>query len=1041
MTLIRIPSWKFNGDNPVVDGQEVVCPRDVAFEASDELIDVLDQSCIYYTLVKGDLTFPSSAPVRVPERTSGKLRQIDQLLGNGSVLALAQGSHPIFALSGTDLITTGPIGLGDRKAIIAESLGDLHAQYPLNYTGIAGDTPTTVIPNPKPFDPAQTWENDFEAVADDTTLRSLNGWEDYAAFAGNGGTRDSLKVVGGKLLGGIRAGDGTWQSGTHVVRNLGVLKQTILLEGVNLDTDGDGAANTVLIVVVGANPATGAYLAIRYYPPGSIGVNISDGTQMLVSNGSGGQFPNILLNCNIEIKLLDTDSDGVPDRMSIKAYDGNMSVSRTYDIPANARSALGTYAGFGSSTANNLSIDKITMSGDAAYPDTRVTATAVAEIASAVKATSTIAYYAPTPAAYEIRVYSGATEVIAWEPALVVENATAGTATLATTTPIAAQWKGNELTVSVRRAGDAGIQSGVTHYGTGISLGQNASVINSLFARRAYTNMLVQANWQDPLDGWNVVYTNDPATAYLQVGNNPPPIYTGVPRISATGHPLKSGLNLNFCGPDWDGTTKTIVLEWDGGNVSLISLRCGYHAEADASLTALNGTRHFAGANNRITFRFNPPNTLNANGSYGPNYLSCTVNINEASPPTNMRMYVEGDDLSQRFTPAFIAMTNELGGPIRHMDGLQMNKHDNIVKHGVAWSQRSTRASIAVNSHPLGICLEDMAELSVLTNRPLWWNITPAMAYSPAGLDHLDKAVKLMWAGTGSGTTAKLSDINQPLYIEAGNELWNMGAFVAPHWMAQQHMTAGWYPATVNHGGDPVKPFATWMANMSERLWAHRQISRVVEPVVPSEKLVRVFGVQHGGVGGGAPDLSAILNPSQGLFTLPNADCGWNDGAGIDMISYAQYVGGDHNGGGGASMPPSSPAPSSVAAWLRAEFIAGDVNSQRWNSFARSYGKKVGQYEFGFNVGSINMTAAEEWALRSSTAYKAVAMEIFTSLSRVNEGPVCLYSDIGGIIATPEGGGYVNRWGNYVFPGSPANKGWEAASEWWAEYVSEGGDT
>jgi hypothetical protein len=727
--------------------------------------------------------------------------------------------------------------------------------------------------------------------------------------------------------------------------------------------------------------------------------------------------------------LLDADGDGVPDRISVRVVGALYDQKQVYNLPAGA-SYLGTYAGLSSATPANNAIDYLNMSGAAVYPDLGVTRSAIVTIDGIPKATSTIAYYEAAATAYEMRVTSGATEVLAWEPTLVVENAVAGIATLASTTPLATNWRGNDLTISVRKVGGSNILSGTTHYGAGLSLGQGTTLHASRGARRAYTNMAIQGIWQDPNDSWRYVYNNDPATATVQNLPNIP-AYTGAPRLSLTGHPLKSGLSLTFCAPEWDGTNKRIIVEWDGGNITLANVRSG-DSRISASIGTLNGKTSFTGVNNRISFLMTPINTLDA-GKYEGNSLTASFNIDEGNPPTNLRIYVEGDNLSQRFTQSFIDFCKELGGPIRHMDGLQMNKHDNIVRHGVAWSQRSTRANIGLDSHPLGICLEDLAELSVLTSRPLWWNVTPAMAYSPAGIDYVEKSARLLWLGTESGTTARLSDIEQPVHLEIGNELWNMGTFTAPHWMAQQHMDAGWYPATVNHGGDPSKPFSTWMANMSERLWVHRRVSRAVGATIPANKLVRVFGVQHINPNG---EQSAMQNPTQGLFPLPHEDCGWNGGAGIDMVAYAQYVGGDPLAGGPTGNIPATPDPAAVAVWLKDAFATSSIQTSSWNSFARANGFKVGQYEFGFSIGGINMTAAEEWTLRSTAEYKALLKEIYTSLSQFSEGPVCLFLDSSILIS-----GTGHRWANFVFPGSPANKGWEAASEWWAEYVSEGGDT
>lgn len=938
------------------------------------------------------------------------------------------------------LTATGP---GGQSTII--TTGVIPITNPLS---------NSTSPYPKPYDPALAWSSDFSAYPNGTPLSSLTGWNNTVLTGdGNSGSATSTIINNGKLTATVVPQVATWSGGRLTVRDLGVKVQTIRVDGAYMDVPNDGTINGCLPIALGVNPTTGAFIVVNAVPKYRYAImNIKNsagewvvrnevlGTTIGIFDGGGGVYDYVFA-------LEDQDEDGIADTLSYSVI-GIAGSKRTFTLPAGLAAQLGTYAGVSTAFNSSSSINSLQLAGAAVYPDLTIQTIG---LNNEKKISAVIKYYSNTSDKYEMQVSVGSNVILNYHECNITANNIAGTATIVSPNVIGNQYRGVDIKVNIRKVSTNIMVEKTFFYNQPISYGQNAGSFGGIQSsdggtRQVYTNLAISSHWQDPTDSWHTVYYNDPVTAYNTTAEDAANrvIYNGPARISAKGSPLKSGMNLTFMGPDPrpDGQSVTLEMTWTGGaEVTLTGLRSA-HDILNASLATLNPTP--PKGINKLEFRCTPTMLLDPPDNNGNYYsgiaIAAYVNYTGVNPPDNISIHIKGSDLSKRFTQSYLDMMTSLPGPIRHMQGLCSNQTDDIVRHTLNWNLRSRQNGIAISSHPLGIPLEDAVEISYRSNRPLWWNLPASSPYSTVGKDYIRRAADLIWNGVDSDISFKLSDQSHQLIAELGNELWNVNwpFYQAYSYIIKQGIAAGRYPTTfVDRGVTYQMIDILWPASIPERLWATREIMQVIAEKVPLANLDRVLGLQHANASG---QWSSLRDSSYGgqLSNLPE-QAKFNNLDGIDTLAYAHYIGGDHNSGSGQALPTGN-SPAIVRDWIIDSWEVSKQLTIEWNGYAKTIGKKVAQYEFGFNLGLVYMTREEELVLRASDEYTEALNYVFDDMARVTGGWVAVYTDMGGVytggprmVDGVRVGSPIDRWAQYVIPNHPtANRAWETMVAWQA---------
>lgn len=887
----------------------------------------------------------------------------------------------------------------------------------------ADELVTTVVANPSPPDPALSWSSDFETVPDGTLLKDLPEWQVQFLNGENHSSDAQPYISGGKLLGASEHGAHDGFGGSAIIRNLGVKTQTALLTGVNFNSDGDGSVFGYPCVAMGVTPGSYQAILIAIKPQfGTIYIRMRDTAGNSVGEEySLGVGPPWWVSTDV---LFDIQVRLIEETRSLEISWPNPGAGNpplaTKTLPIPDGYEWGTYAGVTTASEIDTSIDALTLGGAAVYPALTLAGLSLTG-SGAKRAVADIAYWEDEPTSYEMRVLVGSTVIADWAVAEVTANEAAGSARLLSAT-VPALYEGTDVRIEVRKVGTSTVYSGIAPYTAPLMFGANTGAFGGIQSplnpMQVYNNAAVQSYYQDPDDSWALLTTGDS-------------------RLDANGCPLKDNLSLVWPTPNYtDGGVVTVEIEWTGGPIRLEGLRAGEHPAVDASILELNGSTTIEPVGNKLTFRVRPSNQLSGSETLIFPILVAYLRINEANPPKNITIYAVGADRSQRFTPEYLAIQNALPGPIRHMDGFNTNKTDDILAYGLAWSGRSRRSQIALGGHPLGIPLEDAVELSVLTNRPLWLNMATPFIYE--GQDYARRAVNLVWNGVGSDISQKLSDLSHPLYTEGGNELWNNGELFsqAGAYIVARGIAAGRYPATFEHNGEEV-PFSevSWVGRWGERLWCGRELLSIVEEYVPRGRIQNVLGVQHGNPSG---EWGWLTNPGAGQFT-PHPQADFNDLDGFDCIGTAHYVGGDPAAGSSTPELPANLEHQTVADWSRNQMAISTAKTVAWVNFARPLGKKHVQYEFGFNIGAFYMTRAQEVALRDSPEWMASVNDNLNTLAENSGGVVCLYTDMWPISSggsTGPGVGATQRWGQTGITGGAGDGSWRAIKNWIAAQVA-----
>lgn len=896
------------------------------------------------------------------------------------VVISSHGGIPVRQVtSGAPVMTVATNGFGIPIVLSTRGL-------PFVVEGLTPEPGNAVLPNPAPPDPALTWSSDFEAIADGTFLKDLPGWNWRIGDGIADVDETGVRIVDGRLV--STAGYSDARSNRQYYRDIGVIEQTAIADGC-LTPGGNGAISFIL----GVDPATDTQVCV-YLDFGSVYVEAYNaaGTKVVdvnfnVAGYNAGTFDFIA-------QLSSSNDDGVVDEV-VMSFPGQPSLLRTAALPTGL--GLGTYAGvtngFG---AAGSSADALTFTGATAYPPISLSLAGID--AGTKKAYTTLTYWTDEASEYEMKLVAGATVISDWAVATVSDNDVAGTARLDSAAAVPALYEGVDVTILVRKLGTTDEKSITVYYPGTLTIGQNANAFGGIqlsgAAVRAYTNMAVQGAWQDTtIFEW----------PYQMPGQSA--------KLDADGMPLTNGLHFVTTGPDPDGTLKTVEITWTGGPVTFYNIQAD-HPDAQASLLAENAANVSGGiltitGTNSIQITYEPTIDL-ISGAAFVNQLGYYLNIDEGNPPKNFHVHLLGENLTPRFTPAYITLMNQLRGPIRFMDSLRVNGAFDQEDYGVTWANRTRRSMIGMSPHPLGVAIEDMVELCYLTERAMHWTIPVPCAYSAEGQTYATNCAALIWDGTGSDIAYSMSDKNLVTIAEVGNELWNYsGGFQGFYMLDEKGKLEGRIPAEAPN----------WWGQTAEKNYVHNLLMPLIEAEIPSAYLRRCMGMWYGG-GPVGYYADGMKNPGGGNYDPP-PECDWTT-AHIDCASYACYLPNDPNSPGPAPSQPDSHSPEDISDWLLDLWEQDEVPLiTAWNEALRADGIAPNQYEFGFALGTITgLTNTEERALRVSPAYKTAVRTVYNRLTDISDGAVCIYSDYG------------PTWGHMLSLHSPYNVAWEAVTEW-----------
>lgn len=482
--------------------------------------------------------------------------------------------------------------------------------------------------------------------------------------------------------------------------------------------------------------------------------------------------------------------------------------------------------------------------------------------------------------------------------------------------------------------------------------------------------------------------------------------------VSELGEPLVSGKLMYTCqGPDVGGT-HVLEFTFQSGDMPVLDWQ------------SLTGSGYFGAttyypdekrATVSYTLDANKLKNESLNGEIGMRIVS----LNPANPPKGMFLCEQGEDKTKTFHAPYITRLSKLNGPMRHMDNVQANEPWRY-RDNPNWSYRAKRNILGEQPHV--IPLEDLVELSVACNRPIWLNISHGLMYTDAGFDYITRMLKLVFNGEGGelgyGVSRSLRH-----KIEMGNENWNSGLGNWSH-LAYYAREAG--RATFTDGNGQ----GMQAASIAERILQYNRAMVLVMQVLPdwADRFDRVFGLQMG-----EGDIFGNLANAAGFDTSLTM---------IDRFALAPYLPGDPNAGDGTSNQPASHSPEDVVIWLRstlAEKIADVTNviqkiMNRWSI-------PCDLYEWNIAFPAIyDRTKAEERAIKSSEVfYNFMKNEYIAAVVPIG-GDSAIYSDDG----LPAGGTDPNFSQSWYFYEAPyvgaGNKSWDALVDYAAEngYVNTG---
>lgn len=376
-------------------------------------------------------------------------------------------------------------------------------------------------------------------------------------------------------------------------------------------------------------------------------------------------------------------------------------------------------------------------------------------------------------------------------------------------------------------------------------------------------------------------------------------------------------------------------------------------------------------------------------GSAKPKNLHCHI-VGETYSLPGVPPFANGFREDDHFHPAYVAYERRLGGYHRFMDALKINLPQEVEPY-VAWSKRSRIHRIA--SQPCGPSLEEMILFSKLTDRPLWWNISAAYCYSPAGRDTISRSAKMLDAGTESDLGYGLP-AGQKFKAEGGNEDWNTG-LRGFHYRVQKAQESGrWTTPTTNGNAD---------INFYERVYQHVAVMKIIMAAVPNygSRVQRILGVQMG-----RGDTSGLRGVNKTAENNSVDKVTWADCQAVtDRFAKAPYVPGDPYANFSATDQPKSASPADVVAWADTyvDNVVATLNSDiQWNY--AEFGLPTDLYEWNYGQPAIKfkMSVAEVRALKNSAVFRTWMRErVFPGLLP-NGGDSCIYYGTG----FPDGGSW-----------------------------------
>lgn len=606
--------------------------------------------------------------------------------------------------------------------------------------------------------------------------------------------------------------------------------------------------------------------------------------------------------------------------------------------------------------------------------------------------------YIGDPAGYLCRIEDLTGKVVKdWRQAKVTNNTVAGKATLTSDMRVSAlnvsyvyklveanlagAPKDGALVLEMRRT-----RPGVP------SIGSNLADISRAYRKtRTYTNTFHQCYVQATV-GFPQYPVKDSAYELYPNFIDHPDL------IDFDGNPLVSGLIYQMQGPEKEGN-HTLELTAKTGTLDVRNLQ----------FAATGGAGHPSNARqngaNSVLFDFRVD--LESLRTSGTSMFGVIFQNVEATLPKGLFCCTVGEDKTKRFYGPFLDRLKAINGPIRHMDSNWANepwRYDNGLDD---WSiHRSRRDRIGAQKH--GMPLEDMVELSKLTNRPVWFNLNHGLMYSTKGEDYLRKSLDLIFNGKGGDLGYGVSKALRHK-VEMGNENWNPG-------LGNWHFLAA--KAKANGRGDYSDDGAKHGVSTNERLYQHARVMPLLAEVVPdfASYIDRVFGGQVGRSDIGFAATSPIWAQVE---------------AASDRMSIAGYLPGDPTAGFAAGQQPASHSPEDVVSWLRT-YIAPvcESLSQEIQHYATRFNKTTDLYEYNIAFPAIfQRTPEEERIIKSSQVFYDFMLNEYLPAVIAIGGDSCIYSDDG----SPAGLGTPTDQSWYFFESSytgAGNKAMEALLEY-----------